>query len=134
MGIEGATRWNVSESGGTQDEKVRGGDVAERLLNLGAAVTKLTEALPRRPFTRHLGLQLIRSVTSAGANYQEARRAESRADSVHKIGVAAKELGETLYWLRLTEKLTSPGGLLHALREADELVAILVASARTARR
>jgi four helix bundle protein len=116
------------------DEKVRGGDVSERLLNLGAAVTQLTEALPRRPFTRHLGLQLIRSVTSAGANYQEARRAESRADFVEKIGAAAKELGETLYWLRLTSKLTSPNGLLHALREADELVATLVAAARAARR
>jgi four helix bundle protein len=80
-----------------------------------------------------MGLQIVRSATSAGANYQEARHAESRADFVHKIGVAAKELGETLYWLRLLDKL----GLLPTgsglPREADELIAILVASARTAR-
>jgi four helix bundle protein len=102
------------------------------LLELGASVVRLAEGLPKRALTRHIALQVVRSVTSAGANYQEARHAESRADFVHKVGVAAKELSETLYWLRLVDKLallpTRP-----AAQEADELIAILVASARTAR-
>ena len=84
--------------------------------------------------TRHLALQLIRSATSAGANYHEARQAESRADFVHKLSVAAKELSETLYWLRLIDGLGLLAPTTQAItREADELVAILVASARTAR-
>jgi four helix bundle protein len=115
-----------------RDRNARGGDIAERLLELAAAVIRLAEKQPSRVLTRHIAPQLVRSVTSAGANYQEARHAESRADFVHKVGVAAKELSETLYWLRLIGKL----GLLPdtaALREADELIAILVASARTAR-
>jgi four helix bundle protein len=76
---------------------------------------------------------MVRSVTSAGANYQEARHAESRADFVHKVGVAAKELGETLYWLRLLDKLDHLRAGAKIVGEADELIAILVASARTAR-
>jgi four helix bundle protein len=111
----------------------RGGDIAERLLKLGADVVQMVEQVPKRPITRHAAFQLVRSATSAGANY-EACQAESRADFIHKVAVAAKELSEALYWLRLIEKLRGPTRTTHALvREADELVAILVASARTAR-
>jgi four helix bundle protein len=79
-------------------------------------------------------MQAFRAATSAGANYQEARRAESRADFVHKVGLAAKELGETLYWLQLVTRLRHmPNATSALVREADELVAILVASGRTAR-
>ncbi len=115
-----------------RDKSARGGDIAERLLELGANVVRLAERLPKRALTRHIALQVVRSVTSAGANYEEARHAESRADFVHKVGVAAKELGETLYWLRLVDKLALlPSNSM--AQETDELIAILVASARTAR-
>ena len=116
-----------------RDPKTRGGDIAERLLELAAAVVRTAEALPKRAVARHIGLQMVRSATSAGANYQEARHAESRADFVHKVGLAAKEIGETLYWLRLLDRLAFQGSQAAAVREADELIAILVASARTAR-
>ena len=116
-----------------RDRARRGGDIAERLLELAAAVARLVEALPQRAVTRHIGLQIFRSATSAGANYEEARHAESRADFVHKVGLAAKELGEALYWLRLLDKLALLRSDPAVQREADELIAILVASARTAR-
>jgi four helix bundle protein len=45
--------------------------------------------------------QLIRSGTSVGANVEEAQAAQSRADFIHKIEIALKELRETRYWLRL---------------------------------
>ena len=41
--------------------------------------------------------QLIRSGTSIGANSMEAQNAESKADFVHKIKIAAKEADETQY-------------------------------------
>ena len=113
--------------------RMRGGDIAERLLGLAVEVIRMAEALPRRPVARHIGLQMVRSATSAGANYEEGRHAESRADFVHKVGLAAKELGEALYWLRLLDRLTLQGSQAAAIHEADELIAILVASARTAR-
>ncbi len=45
--------------------------------------------------------QLIRSGTSIGANAREAQNAESKADFIHKMKVAAKEADETEYWLSL---------------------------------
>ena len=45
--------------------------------------------------------QIQRSGTSIGANYSEACNAESRADFVHKLGIALKETNETIYWLKV---------------------------------
>ncbi len=72
--------------------------------------------------------------TAPGAHYEEARRAESRADFAHKTLLAAKEAGEAGYWLRVALE----AGLLSdefrsSVAEAHELAAILSASARTAR-
>ena len=48
--------------------------------------------------------QLLKSGTSIGANIHEAQNAESKADFIHKMKIAAKELEETKYWLILCEK------------------------------
>lgn len=48
--------------------------------------------------------QLFRSVTSIGANVQEAQNAESKRDFIHKLKISAKELDESLYWLRLCKE------------------------------
>jgi four helix bundle protein len=45
--------------------------------------------------------QLLKSGTSIGANIREAQNAESKADFIHKIKIAAKEADETEYWLLL---------------------------------
>ena len=45
--------------------------------------------------------QLLKSGTSVGANAMEAQNAESKADFIHKIKIAAKEADETQYWLML---------------------------------
>jgi four helix bundle protein len=51
--------------------------------------------------------QLLKSGTSIGANVHEAQNAESKADFIHKIKIATKELEETKYWLTLCEKSRS---------------------------
>lgn len=51
--------------------------------------------------------QLLKSGTSIGANVHEAQNAESRADFIHKMKIAAKEIEETKYWLILCEKAPS---------------------------
>lgn len=73
--------------------------------------------------------QYLRSASSIGANVEEAQSAESRADFIHKLGVAQKEARESLYWLRL---LTESGSVPNTrvaplLRETDELIAIITA-------
>ena len=85
---------------------------------------------------KHVSRQLVRAATGAGANYEEARGAESRADFVHKLGIANKELREALYWLQLSREasLAMNDELDLLVREAHELVAILTASINTTRR
>lgn len=52
---------------------------------------------------RHFALanQLLRSGISIGANVREAQNAESKADFIHKIKIAAKEADEVEYYLQL---------------------------------
>ncbi|WP_187263703.1 four helix bundle protein [Pontibacter beigongshangensis] len=45
--------------------------------------------------------QLLKSGTSIGANVWESQHAESKADFIHKLKIAAKEAKETEYWLLL---------------------------------
>jgi four helix bundle protein len=112
----------------------RGADIAQRLLRFAAAVVRLTSELPKDVAGRHVASQILRSATSSGANYEEARGAESRGDFVHKLGIAAKEVRETLFWLALIQRTGwSNGDLTAAMREAEELGAILGASIRTAK-
>ena len=48
--------------------------------------------------------QLLRSGTSVGALIREAEHAESKSDFRHKMGVAQKEMNESLYWLELLKE------------------------------
>lgn len=48
--------------------------------------------------------QLLRSGTSVGSNIREAQNAESKADFIHKLGIAQKECDETMYWLELLKE------------------------------
>lgn len=92
-------------------------------------------ALPGDPASKHVTKQLWRAVTGGGANYEEARGAESRADFVHKVRIATKELREAHYWLRVVQRSSwlTPGAADGLVNETDQLIAILVASARTAK-
>lgn len=54
-----------------------------------------------------LSRQLLRSGTSIGANVREAQNAESKADFIHKIKLAAKEADETEYWLLICKNTPS---------------------------
>ena len=45
--------------------------------------------------------QVLRSGTAVGALVREAQNAESKADFIHKLGIAQKECDESMYWLEL---------------------------------
>ena len=114
---------------------MRGDDIAERLLTYAARVVKMTRLLPRSSVGRYISDQAIRCSCSAGANYEEARGAESTADFVHKLGVALKEIRESRYWLRLLmrSEIVKAEAVLDLHKEADELCRILGQSILTAR-
>lgn len=51
-----------------------------------------------------LSKQLLRSGTAVGVLVREAQNAESKADFIHKLGIAQKECDETTYWLELLKE------------------------------
>ncbi len=116
---------------------MKGDDIADRLLEFAACVLRIVARLPNTPRGKHIARQLIRSGTSGGANYEEARGAESRADFAHKVSLALKEVRESVYWLRLILHVkldTEERQLANVVQEGNELAAILRSSAATDRK
>jgi len=99
-------------------------------------VIRMTEALPRSRVADVLGRQVLRSGTSVGANYRAACRAKSRADFVSKMGTVEEECDEALYWMELLvdSSQMKQSRLSSLMSEAEELLRIVVASSKTARR
>ena len=110
-------------------------ELSERLLDYGVRIIKVVEALPGTLVGRRIGDQLLRCGTSVGANYEEARAAESTADFVHKLQLALKELRESNYWLLILSKATIlPSVQLEELtNESHQLRAILSKAVATAK-
>lgn len=110
-------------------------ELCERLLDYAARIVKLVSALPPTLIGRTIANQLLRSGTAAGANYEEARAAESGPDFVHKPQVALKELRDYNYWLRLLIKseVLPADRLAPLLDESDQLRAILSKAVVTAK-
>ena len=113
-------------------------DIEERTLEYALRVVHLFRFLEKQP-TRAahvIGKQFLRSGTSVGANVAEARAAESTRDFIHKLSIAQKEARESLYWLRLLRKadLVPVQRIEPLLKETDELVAIITAIGRSAKK
>jgi four helix bundle protein len=111
-------------------------ELKQRTFKFGLRVVNAVEALPKTETAKILGRQLLRSGTSVGANYRAAARARSRADFVAKLGVVEEECDESAYWIEMiiARNLLKKGRLNRLLIEANELLAIIVASIKTARR
>jgi four helix bundle protein len=109
-------------------------ELKERTKAFALRIFKLVDALPKSVQGRAVANQIIRSGTSIAANYRAACRARSRAEFISKIGIVEEEADETLFWLELildTEMLSSER-LAPLMKEADELVAIMAASRKSA--
>ncbi|HEY0772291.1 MAG TPA: four helix bundle protein [Sphingobacteriaceae bacterium] len=81
-----------------------------------------------------LANQLLRCGTSIGANIREAQASESRADFIHKIKIAAKEIEETEYWLLLLKEsniyIVEPS-IFDSLLEVKKIVIKSIVTAKT---
>ena len=82
-----------------------------------------------------MGKQLLRSGTSVGANYRAVCRAKSSADFINKLRIVEEECDESLFWMELLVEndLVKASRLNGLIKEADEILAIVVSSAKTAR-
>ena len=99
-------------------------------------VIRLVESLPTNRTSDVIGRQLLRAGTSVGANDRAVRRAKSTADFINKLTIVEEESDESAYWMELLADsgTVKPKLLAPLLKEADEITAIIVAPARTARR
>lgn len=106
-------------------------DIEERTFRYALRAIKVYQALQQGKDGAGwvIGKQFLRSATSVGANVAEAQAAESRADFIHKYGIAQKEIRESLYWLRLLKasELLKDGQLASLIQETEELKAIITA-------
>src|ERR1039458_2037863 len=98
-------------------------------------IVKLCSALPNNWAAQTLGKQLLRSGTSVGANYRAVCRAKSSADFINKLRIVEEECDESLFWMELLveNNLIKPSRLKELMKEGDEILAIVVASAKTTR-
>jgi len=98
-------------------------------------VIRLVDYLPNSRSTHAIASQLVRSGTSVGANYRAACRAKSRADFISKLGNVEEECDESLYWMELLieSHKVKASRLVDLMREANEILALVVASLNTAR-
>ena len=80
--------------------------------------------------------QVLRSGTSVSANVGEAQFAQSRADFITKLHIAAKEANETRKWLKMLHE----GNVLTHMQfqsmdnDCNEILSILVTSLKTSKR
>jgi four helix bundle protein len=120
---------------GSQNKAMTTQELKNRTFEFGVRVISAVEALPKTETARILGRQLLRAGTSVGANYRAAARARSQADFVSKLGVVEEESDESAYWMEmiLARKLLKRTLLENLHAEANELLAITVASIKTAR-
>lgn len=78
--------------------------VKEKSLDFAVRIVKLAQYLSAEKKEFILSKQIMRSGTSVGAMVRESEHAESKADFIHKLSIAQKEINETIYWLELLMK------------------------------
>jgi four helix bundle protein len=107
----------------------------ERTAGFAADVIAFVRGLPRSVAAQTIGEQLVRSASSVGANYRAACRAQSPNDFIAKLALVEQEADEARYWLELSvrTRLVTPSAIEPLAREGGEILAMTVASIRTAK-
>ena len=107
--------------------------IVEKTFQFAVQILKFSPVLQE---SRHFVLanQLLRSGMSIGANTREAQNAESKADFIHKMKIAAKEAGETQYWLMLCDHAPSYPDCKILIEKLEEVNKILNSILRTSKK
>lgn len=111
-------------------------ELKARTKNFALRIIRLAAALPKRREADVIGRQILRSGTSIGANYREAIRASSKKQFISTMEISLREAEETVYWLELLvdAQIIKANRLSGLLDECNQLVAILTATIRTAKK
>ena len=121
----------MNDEGGMMNNKPR--DIGERTKAFALRIVRLYVSLPKTTEAQVIGKQVLRSGTSVGAHIREGKRSRSDAELISKIEGGLQELEETVYWLEILVDagIVKADRMKELLEEANELIAILVTSAKT---
>lgn len=99
-------------------------------------VMKLRQSLPNGRIESMNAGTLMRCGTSVGANYRSACRARSASEFRAKLGIVEEDADESIAWMELIGDcgIVAPARLTELVREANEILAMMVASIRTSKR
>lgn len=102
-------------------------DIYERIFKFVVSVIKILRLIPKNDESKIIILQVSRSVTSVGANSEEADGSKTKKDFIHCFTIVRKEAKETCFWLKLLSELYPQFKLqLEILiKECNEIVAVV---------
>jgi len=103
-------------------------DLKKRIFTYVLDVISFTKSLDKNYTNQIFVTQLIRCVTSIGANYEEADGSRSKKEFIAIVGIMKKEAKETKYWLEIIEATNQNMNLeqIGKLKnEIDELIKII---------
>jgi len=112
-------------------------DLEDRLVDFSCRIIEVVEALPSTRAGNYIAAQLIRCGLAPALLYGEAQGSESRADFIHKMKIALKELKETRVCLKVISKakMITPVNRLDSIKSEDEqLISIIAKSIETAKK
>ena len=111
-------------------------NLKDRTKLFAISVVKYLNGIPKHGSYYTINNQLSRCSMSVGANYRAASRAKSSADFINKLKIVEEECDETMYFMEILQELLPEDkkqlDVLH--KEANELLSIVVASIKTARK
>jgi four helix bundle protein len=97
----------------------------DRTFYFGVNTLKFLKTLPDEAIFKAPKMQVVRSSTSIGSNYEEAQGASSKKDCNNRINISYREARESIYWLRILRELYEQPvfkpGFDKYIQEADEL-------------
>ena len=108
-------------------------ELSERFLDFAASIFMQLKSIDTNQMNHHICMQLFRSSTSVGANYEEARGAESKQDFAHKMKIVLKEARESQYWLKLIIRtgIDNSSEINNLLEESRQISDIIAKSIKT---
>jgi len=110
--------------------------VGEKSIKFAIRVVKAFQYLSAEKKEYYLSRQLLRAGTNPGSMVREALNAESSKDFIHKLSIAQKEIGETIYWLELLEaaQYLDPIQAQSLKKDAEEILKMLTSIIKTTKK
>jgi len=104
-----------------------------RAFYLSIDVIKFLESFQNKSYLKIISSQLIRSITSIGANIVEAKGSASKKEFINYFHIALKSSNETKYWLAMLKELIpkKKEKIDIFITESDEIAKIIGSSLLT---